>query len=276
MERLKELMSPFFLRREKTVQTSKPASAAPSTEPESNPVTAGATTGEVLGVPTRKVEVIVWTQLTDIQLALYQGFLQSPEVMAVLNETQSPLAALTVLKKISCHPLLLNDRARKATVAALKAPSTVAGEPPDFDAAATSEPNRNILQLSDAIMKQLEGGQAAFQSYAAPTPETVAQLLGMSGKLQFLMTLLESFQGVPYRYRYSKVFPQSSCFQHCHGFAESDNRVLVFSQSKVMLDVSTSFCVLACHCQSFLQSSPCCWSSITDHTMPVVVLKHSF
>lgn len=48
----------------------------------------------------RKVDLIVWTNLSETQRETYRMFLDSEEVSRALNQTQSPLAALTVLKKI--------------------------------------------------------------------------------------------------------------------------------------------------------------------------------
>lgn len=43
-----------------------------------------------------------------------QAFLNSEAVKDALNATKSPLAAITVLKKICVHPQLLSDRAADA------------------------------------------------------------------------------------------------------------------------------------------------------------------
>lgn len=56
-----------------------------------------------------KKEVVLWTRLSALQLHLYRRFLESPEVAAVLNRTTSPLAAITTLKQLACHPLLLKS-----------------------------------------------------------------------------------------------------------------------------------------------------------------------
>eukprot|EP01083_Nonionella_stella_P066887 176505_1 len=58
----------------------------------------------------QKRELVVWIQLSDIQTQMYRVFLESDIVEEALNASKSPLAALTVLKKICDHPfLLLND-----------------------------------------------------------------------------------------------------------------------------------------------------------------------
>ncbi len=51
----------------------------------------------------QKNDLIMWCQLLPTQLTLYRAFLESEDVKVVLNSTKSPLAALTVLKKVCDH-----------------------------------------------------------------------------------------------------------------------------------------------------------------------------
>ncbi|KAL6225468.1 hypothetical protein ACLB2K_004318 [Fragaria x ananassa] len=57
----------------------------------------------------KKSEIIVWLRLTNIQRKLYEAYLKSELVLSAFDG--SPLAALTILKKICDHPLLLTKRA---------------------------------------------------------------------------------------------------------------------------------------------------------------------
>ncbi|XWS44706.1 hypothetical protein CRYUN_Cryun15aG0070800 [Craigia yunnanensis] len=57
----------------------------------------------------KKNEIIVWLKLTGCQRRLYEAFLKSEIVLSAFDG--SPLAALTILKKICDHPLLLTKRA---------------------------------------------------------------------------------------------------------------------------------------------------------------------
>ncbi|KAG8640786.1 protein CHROMATIN REMODELING 24 isoform X1 [Manihot esculenta] len=57
----------------------------------------------------KKNEMIVWLRLTRCQKQMYEAFLQSELVLSAFDG--SPLAALTILKKICDHPLLLTKRA---------------------------------------------------------------------------------------------------------------------------------------------------------------------
>ncbi|KAG6604310.1 Protein CHROMATIN REMODELING 24, partial [Cucurbita argyrosperma subsp. sororia] len=57
----------------------------------------------------KKNDIIVWLKLTSCQRKLYEAFLKSELVLSAFDG--SPLAALTILKKICDHPLLLTKRA---------------------------------------------------------------------------------------------------------------------------------------------------------------------
>jgi SNF2 family DNA or RNA helicase len=167
MGQLRSVIDPFFLRREKatTLQpqllgnaSSDVLAAAPSALPS-------------------KAELIVWTRLSPSQLALYDGFLQTEEVRTVLNTSESPLAALTVLKKICCHPLLLNDRAREVTKIALLT-------------------RREELGLGDEeSLDGLDCAPSEVSSLYHLSDIKLEEVLRQSGKLQCLFQLLESFQG---------------------------------------------------------------------------------
>lgn len=60
-----------------------------------------------------KHDLVVWLRLQPLQRHIYEAFLHSDAVKAALNSSRSPLAALTVLKKVCDHPALLSDRATK-------------------------------------------------------------------------------------------------------------------------------------------------------------------
>jgi hypothetical protein len=64
----------------------------------------------------QKVDLVVWLKLTTLQRHIYEAFLHSDAVKAALNSSKSPLAALTVLKKVCDHPALLSERATHLVV----------------------------------------------------------------------------------------------------------------------------------------------------------------
>lgn len=57
----------------------------------------------------KKNELIIWLKLTDCQRRLYKAFLNCERVQ--IESVENTLAALTVLKKICDHPLILTQRA---------------------------------------------------------------------------------------------------------------------------------------------------------------------
>ncbi|XP_060217469.1 protein CHROMATIN REMODELING 24 isoform X1 [Lycium barbarum] len=86
---LREHIQPYFLRRLKSEVFSDDSSTSAKLS--------------------KKNEIIVWLKLTNCQRQLYTAFLKSEIVLSAFDS--SPLAALTILKKICDHPLLLTKRA---------------------------------------------------------------------------------------------------------------------------------------------------------------------
>ncbi|KAJ4897321.1 Protein CHROMATIN REMODELING 24 [Raphanus sativus] len=86
---LREHIQPFFLRRLKSEVFGDD----------------DATTAKL----SKKDEIVVWLRLTACQRQIYEAFLNSEIVLSAFDG--SPLAALTILKKICDHPLLLTKRA---------------------------------------------------------------------------------------------------------------------------------------------------------------------
>nr|GEV07160.1 SNF2-related, N-terminal domain-containing protein [Tanacetum cinerariifolium] len=66
----------------------------------------------------KKDEIIVWLKLSSCQRQLYEAFLKSEIVLSAFDG--SPLAALTILKKICDHPLLLTKRAAEDVLEGLE------------------------------------------------------------------------------------------------------------------------------------------------------------
>ena len=86
-ENLRNLINPFFLRR------TKAEIRAQNSIPQ-------------LSNMEKKREICLWLSLTGIQKNLYKAFLTLDTVKDSMNQSKSPLAALTVLKKICDHPRL--------------------------------------------------------------------------------------------------------------------------------------------------------------------------
>uniref|UniRef100_A0A2P2IXE2 Protein CHROMATIN REMODELING 24 n=1 Tax=Rhizophora mucronata TaxID=61149 RepID=A0A2P2IXE2_RHIMU len=113
----------------------------------------------------KKNEIIVWLRLTKCQQQLYEAFLQSELVISAFDG--SPLAALTILKKICDHPLLLTKRAAE-----------------------------DVLEGMDTILKPEEAGIAEKLAMhiadVAETTEFQEKHDNISCKISFIMSLLDN------------------------------------------------------------------------------------
>ncbi|BDA42988.1 probable DNA excision repair protein ERCC-6-like [Coccomyxa sp. Obi] len=111
---LRARIGPYFLRREKKHVFKTASRSAPSGEEETGsqsvegPASIGAAKPQAMG---RKNDLVVWLKLQPMQRRIYEAFLNSSAIKAALNKTGSALAALTVLKKVCDHPALLSDNA---------------------------------------------------------------------------------------------------------------------------------------------------------------------
>ena len=134
---------------------------------------------KMLSLDCHKNDFIVWVKLTETQRSLYRDFLGSDLVKTTLNSSKSPLAAITVLKKICNHPLLLHRQMTSLGGVAL--PSYL---PASFD--------------SSFLGRQEEEGASSStgdeNGNSPPSHKTKQEeydfLLSLSGKLGFLARLL--------------------------------------------------------------------------------------
>uniref|UniRef100_A0A8V5H9Q4 DNA excision repair protein ERCC-6-like n=1 Tax=Melopsittacus undulatus TaxID=13146 RepID=A0A8V5H9Q4_MELUD len=106
----------------------------------------------------RKNDFVVWVYLAAVQEEIYKNFLSLDHVKEVLMTTRSPLAELTVLKKLCDHPRLLSARA--------------------------------CVQLG--LEEQEPGGEAGMLAGTSKIDHLSAEtLIQESGKMLFLVGLLE-------------------------------------------------------------------------------------
>lgn len=101
-ENLMTIIQPHFLRRSKD-EIQKLRSDQPTGSPGHN-------TLEIPSLP-RKNDFIVWVYLSPIQEEIYRNFLSLDHIKELLMTTRSPLAELTILKKLCDHPRLLSSQA---------------------------------------------------------------------------------------------------------------------------------------------------------------------
>ncbi len=206
---LRELIAPYFLRRDKaSVLTALQEAHIPlDTVPRSDDDPEEGEGETVLPKPAGKFSLppkndfIVWTFLSPAQKAVYEQFLQSQLVATLLNTTQSVLAALTVLKKLCDHPRLLLRAVAYREALGIAEGAAPDGELPEEavdDVGAYPQADRDVRNvLSDA---------------RALTDTPIDELLQQSGKMEFLIALLRQLR-------------------------LEGHRVLLFSQSLKMLDI---------------------------------------
>ncbi|OCT67216.1 DNA excision repair protein ERCC-6-like [Xenopus laevis] len=103
-ENLMKIIQPYFLRRTKSEVQHKKTSGQPTREQDKS-------RGPSMPSLTRKNDFIVWVYLSTIQEEVYRKFISLDQIKELLMTTRSPLAELTILKKLCDHPRLLSARA---------------------------------------------------------------------------------------------------------------------------------------------------------------------
>ncbi|RLV84242.1 hypothetical protein DV515_00016316 [Chloebia gouldiae] len=106
-ENLMSIIKPYFLRRTKEDIKNYHADKADAPLPEDP----SENKAPVMPSLTRKNDFVVWVYLAPVQEEIYRNFLCLDHVKEVLMMNRSPLAELTVLKKLCDHPRLLSTRA---------------------------------------------------------------------------------------------------------------------------------------------------------------------
>jgi SNF2 family DNA or RNA helicase len=206
--------------------------------------------GLVIGA---KKELVLWSTVSEIQRALYSAYLTSEDVKDALSKVKGPLTAIDVLRKISCHPLLLGlgfpeamqrlqlskafEEKRRGMIIEQQ---TILRErhaifvmhhqqglpPPVFPPLPPipDVPTEEAKNLVDVVSLEADEDGSAINSKTKLKkkeedrwdkrllPET-SRLIDLSGKLQLCIQLLRLL------------------------FQKKDTRVLIFSQSKRMLDI---------------------------------------
>jgi len=138
----------------------------------------------------RKNDFIVWLGIGDMQQKLYESFLTTDDVKLVLNETKSPLAAITVMKKICDHPMLLHKKMK--TIRDIELPSF------EILASLTSV-------LLSCVFHPLISYMYLFRNEAHS--EELERIVDQSGKLAFLIKLLANLKKEGHR---PLIFSQST------------------------------------------------------------------
>lgn len=178
-QNLMDIIKPYFLRRTKAdVQHKKQKrEEAYHDEEDQENKCPNASEGAEMPSLTRKNDLIVWTYLSSVQEDIYNQFISLEHIKELLMTTKSPLAELTVLKKLCDHPRLLSNRA--VTQLGLEQGSAFDSTHPDIE--------------SESAVSQIEH----------ISDDT---LVAESGKLQFLVSLMECLREEGHR---TLIFSQS-------------------------------------------------------------------
>ncbi|XP_032083092.1 LOW QUALITY PROTEIN: DNA excision repair protein ERCC-6-like [Thamnophis elegans] len=176
-ENLMSIIQPYFLRRTKDELQKKKKAELPNHLPDNQ----SKDVAPAMPSLPRKNEFIVWLFLAPIQEEIYRNFISLDHIKELLLSTRSPLAELNILKKLCDHPRLLSNRAcSQLGLEGSHYNENELGELPDM--------KRSIEHVS------------------------IEMLIQESGKLSFLVALLERLQ-------------------------DEGHRTLVFSLSEKMLDI---------------------------------------
>ena len=256
---LRERMAPCFLRREKAAVLGVASSSAPSSTAAAGGVSLSSLSGVENAASTsqsatpaalgRKTDLIVWLRLTTAQRDVYRSFLKSDAVAAALNRTGSPLAAVTVLKKICDHPGLLT---RRAAAAAVGRKGVEEGESEDVE---EEDEDEDAFDSDDDFIDDGDGGgEYKPRSKRTPSPAKGKgkKSSGSKGDQAAATTPNPAASAPPdpaalaLEERLLALIAERGASASCKTqfapklvskLVSEGHRVLVFSQSRVMLDI---------------------------------------
>ncbi|XP_072483217.1 DNA excision repair protein ERCC-6-like isoform X2 [Notamacropus eugenii] len=182
-ENLMTLIKPYFLRRTKEDVQKKSVN-----KPQSNLLEKDPRSDIVCEMPSlsRKNELIIWLYLVPLQEEIYRKFVSLKHIKQLLMETRSPLAELTVLKKLCDHPRLLSARA--CSLLGLKEGNFSGGDEDEVvhsDIQVDQVPHESLMQESGkviflmALLKRLqdEGHQTLVFSQSRKLLDIIEHLL---------------------------------------------------------------------------------------------------
>ncbi|XP_058053055.1 DNA excision repair protein ERCC-6-like [Ahaetulla prasina] len=154
-ENLMSIIKPYFLRRTKDELQKKKKVELP------NHLSENQRKDVVPTMPSlpRKNEFIVWAFLSPIQEEIYRNFISLDHIKELLLSTRSPLAELTVLKKLCDHPRLLSNRA--CSQLGLEASNYSEQEVGENEPSELPDMKRSIGHVSDEMLIQ-ESGKLSF------------------------------------------------------------------------------------------------------------------
>ena len=264
---LRDLIQPHFLRREKktALQTAGAATERsaqddvlastttvdedPASSSSSNACKDGEESKPAKQSLPRKDDLVMWVRLSDLQLRIYRHFLESERVRDILSSTKSPLAALTVMKKLCDHPRLLRGQEQYHAALGLKDSSSSnndQGSTETDDALACEDSRLHTLQRERS--HNMGAGAASDTDDTLGVENLSLNATHMDHEQSVLHEGMSSVLdaetvGAIFRPRLSshELVKQSGkldfCIQLLRQLKREGHRVLIFSQSLKMLDM---------------------------------------
>ena len=184
----------------------------------------------------RKNDIVVWLRLKAHQRTIYEAFLNSKSVREALNRTSSPLAALTVLKKICDHPALLSEKAQEGIKMAAKKVMRKGRKKP-------MRHQRRDLQLSDTSDSESSSTDGdACSVDGADAGEDDVDDEKIHGHIDLFSTEANSKISTSIFQKLHSPELDASCkttfvLTLLDTLVKEGHKTLVFSQSKKMLDI---------------------------------------
>jgi DNA excision repair protein ERCC-6-like len=242
---LLKLTKPILLQRKKCELIS--TSTAAEEEEDGGGVGASGAKGGLMSLP-EKVELVVWTPLASTQRELYEKFLQSRQFLVAVNRATCPVEVINHLKTVCRHPLLIealdmNRRRRAATAGVGGSPTTATprrSKPVSRDLYGDDEGDEDGDGGMAALTGSLEGLQVSGRKGAPAGSDEAydaeeAQLLHSLPANANLFDVIQREPAVPEMLRGSiKLRVLLKLVRRLH---LAGHRTLVFSQSRLMLDI---------------------------------------
>lgn len=191
-ENLMALIKPYFLRRTKSeVQKNKLDAKEEHSNSKINGVQSDkVNSGAVMPKLTRKNDLIVWTYMSTIQEDIYRQFIALDHIKELLMTTKSPLAELTILKKLCDHPRLLSAGAIAKLGLDGNTPEGLQGDNIEVDThSITHVPDETLISESGklvfllALLERLrkEGHRTLIFAHYRKVLDIIERILGNRG-----------------------------------------------------------------------------------------------
>lgn len=192
-----------------------------------------------LCLPT-KVELVVWVPLATSQRELYEQFIHSRQFSIAVNRTTCPVEVINHLKTVCRHPLLIEalEMNRKRRDQATAAASGVTVPSPRPPARTQSSQRRPRDEIEDEGMDVLNHGMADMSMREDGAGEEEGELEEVLRSLPTNASVYDVVQREPdVKELLRGSIKLRILLKLVHRLHYAGHRTLVFSQSRLMLDI---------------------------------------